>query len=298
MEELEISRLAKCEEVIDRGLHTFVDVGNALLEIRDSRLYRETYSTFEDYCKERWGWARNYANKLIASAEVVSNLGTIVPILPMAESQARPLTSLSPDIQREAWQQVIDTAPESGITARHVQAVVDEIQHKPHVLSNSGENEWYTPPKYIEAARRAMGSIDTDPASCELANSIVKAKVYFDIDDDGLSREWVGNVWLNPPYVQPLVSQFTAATIEKYLAGEINQACVLVNNATETNFFQYMLQYCSAICFPSGRIRYIDKNGEQANSPLQGQAILYFGNAPEEFTYSFKDIGGILYANR
>lgn len=47
---------------------------------------RRKCGTFEDYCNDRWGMARNYANKMIAAAEVVGNLGTIVPILPAAET--------------------------------------------------------------------------------------------------------------------------------------------------------------------------------------------------------------------
>src|SRR2546430_17584816 len=61
-------------------------------------------------------------------------------------------------------------------------------------------NEWYTPSKYIETAREVLGSIDLDPASCELANRTVKADKYYTKEDDGLSKEWHGNVWLNPPY--------------------------------------------------------------------------------------------------
>lgn len=76
----EFARLADCESKIERGIAVFLEVGNALLEIRDSRLYRQQFSTFEDYCKERWGFARNYANKVIAATEVVANLGTNVPL--------------------------------------------------------------------------------------------------------------------------------------------------------------------------------------------------------------------------
>ncbi len=58
-------RLLECERVIERGLNTFVEVGAALLEIRDGRLYKNDYSTFEDYCRERWGFTRMRATQLI-----------------------------------------------------------------------------------------------------------------------------------------------------------------------------------------------------------------------------------------
>jgi hypothetical protein len=61
-------------------------------DLADARLYRLSHDTFEDYCRERWGMARNYANKMVAAAEVVANLGTNVPKLPVTESQARPRT--------------------------------------------------------------------------------------------------------------------------------------------------------------------------------------------------------------
>ena len=51
---LEICTLAECEDVINRGLATFVEVGNALLRIRDERLYRAEFGTFEAYCRQRW----------------------------------------------------------------------------------------------------------------------------------------------------------------------------------------------------------------------------------------------------
>lgn len=72
------------------------------MRIRDERLYRKDYPTFEDYCRGRWQFQRNYANKLIASAGVVKNLGTTVPA-PESERHLRPLTELPPEKQSEAW---------------------------------------------------------------------------------------------------------------------------------------------------------------------------------------------------
>ena len=64
----------------------------------------------------------------------------------------------------------------------------------------SGENEWYTPEKYVEAARKVLGKIDLDPASSKPANKIIKATKFYTLADDGLKQPWNGRLWLNPPY--------------------------------------------------------------------------------------------------
>lgn len=167
------------------------------------------------------------------------------------------------------------------------------VPRRPRVANNSGNNEWYTPPEYIKAAREVMGSIDTDPASCEYANRTVQTRQYFTAEDDGLAQKWSGNVWLNPPYSRDLIGRFAEVVTTKYAEGEINQAVVLVNNATETAWFQRMMDKATAICLPKRRIRFVDPAGNPSRAPLQGQAFIYFGDRPEVFARAFNRFGRV-----
>ena len=160
-----------------------------------------------------------------------------------------------------------------------------------HVSKNSGENEWYTPPEIIELARKSMGSIDLDPASSETAQNTVGASEYFTIEDDGLSQRWSGNVWLNPPYSSDLVGRFTTKLREELETGDVTQAVLLVNNATETTWFQSVGVACDAMCLLAGRVKFLDSTGEPAKTPLQGQAVLYFGRRSRTFCNQFSDVG-------
>lgn len=123
---IEQSELSRLESIIEKGQQTFVEVGAALMEIRDSGLYK-MHGTFEIYCKERWGYSRPRAYQLIESAKVKENLSTIVD-KPTHESQTRPLAHLEPEQQKEVWQKAVETAPNGRVTAEHVQDVVDEMQ--------------------------------------------------------------------------------------------------------------------------------------------------------------------------
>lgn len=123
----ESRRLKECERIIHRGLETFYEVGNALAEIRESRLYRIAYGSFEDYCRERWQMSRFYAHRLIDAAQVVDNL---LPIgnVPTSESQARELAPFDADVQKAVWHIALRTAPTDDegkpvLTAAHIKSV-------------------------------------------------------------------------------------------------------------------------------------------------------------------------------
>jgi len=287
----EQNELTEYESVIERGLKTFVEVGTALLAIREAKLYRLNYGTFEEYCQERWGMVRRQADRLISAAEVSENLRPI-GLIPTSESQARPLTQLAREEQPFVWQRAVESAPDGRVTAAHVQQVVDEYKElsKPHVSFNSGNNEWYTPAEYIEAARNVLGTIDLDPASSAEANTCVHARTYYTANDDGLQYPWLGNVWMNPPYASGLINQFVEKLAAHATTGDISNAIVLVNNATETEWFRQLINVATCVCFPQSRVKFWKPNGD-TGAPLQGQAIIYIGSKRDSFLKEFCKFG-------
>jgi hypothetical protein len=126
----ERNELERCEVVIRQGLETFIEVGQALMIIRDKRLYRSEFSTFDDYCRDMWGMAKSTAYQYIEASNVVENVRHGGQILPSTERQARPLTALQPEVQRQAWAEVVQQSQATGqpITAARVQEVASTFK--------------------------------------------------------------------------------------------------------------------------------------------------------------------------
>ena len=156
----------------------------------------------------------------------------------------------------------------------------------------TGDQESYTPALYIEAARSVMGSIDLDPASNDIAQEIVKAKVYFTPEDDGLQQEWQGNIFLNPPYSHPEIAKFVDKLLRELKDGQ--QAILLTNNNTDTAFFHKAARVASVLCFTKGRISFYKPDGITRTSPTNGQVFFYFGANKQRFIDFFKEFGILL----
>lgn len=117
----EASDLESHEIEIERDFKAFIRVGTALMDIRDRRLYRERYQTFEAYCAERWSLKRQRAYELMSAAGAAMAVSEISDI--QRESHAAELVGLSEEAQRDVWAAAVETAPNGKITASHVRAV-------------------------------------------------------------------------------------------------------------------------------------------------------------------------------
>jgi phage N-6-adenine-methyltransferase len=160
--------------------------------------------------------------------------------------------------------------------------------------SGTGENEWFTPAQYIEAARMVMGEIDLDPATSAKAQELIAAHNFYTKQDDGLRQEWHGRVWLNPPYAQPLIAEFISKFCAEWQAERITEAIVLTHNYTDTSWFHELAGPVEAICFTRGRVKFYDGATGKIAAPTQGQAFSYFGANVARFAEVFESIGFVV----
>ncbi|AWM07726.2 DNA N-6-adenine-methyltransferase [Bradyrhizobium symbiodeficiens] len=193
---------------------------------------------------------------------------------------------------RDAGEVVVNDAIKEALAAGRAPTKAD-IRRKVRGTQGTGETEWYTPAHIIHLARSALEVIDLDPASCARAQIAVKANAFFTKADNGLTRPWHGNVWLNPPYAQPYIEQFADKMVAELRAGRVKAAIMLTHNYTDTAWFQKLIPIASAICFTRGRIRFQAPDGRLA-SPTQGQALFYFGNRAERFAEVFSELGAVM----
>ena len=159
-------------------------------------------------------------------------------------------------------------------------------------LVASNENEWYTPAKYIDAARLVLGMIDLDPASCKRANKTVKAKTIYTADDESLHQAWTGRLWLNPPYGR-LAGEFIRRLTLEYEAGEVTAAIALVNaHCTDTDWFQPLWNY--TLCFTDHRIDFDSGGRAKQTSSTHGSVFAYLGPDTKAFRAAFAEFGAVV----
>lgn len=163
-------------------------------------------------------------------------------------------------------------------------------------IASSKSNEWYTPSRYIEAARAVMGSIELDPASCEVANRTVKASRYYTEEDNGLAYEWKAkSLWMNPPFGKTNnksnIGLFISKLLRAYKSGYIDQATVLVHSKSTDVWFRPLWDY--PICFADHHIQFHRPGGE-VKDQMFGVCFIYLGPNISSFAETFSQFGPVV----
>jgi len=110
------------ETAIKSGWKTFLEVGSAVAKIRDKKLYRNEYETFEEYLLNELGYSLPYAYSLIGSAEVNAQLSAIaeITVKPLNEAQFRELIPVPEAKRVAAWKSAVKLAGDKTVTAKIV----------------------------------------------------------------------------------------------------------------------------------------------------------------------------------
>ena len=156
---------------------------------------------------------------------------------------------------------------------------------------DSGNVEWFTPPNLIGLARQVLGQIDLDVASCEAANEVVRATRYFTREDDGLSQDWFGNVFMNHPYGRDN-RKWIAKLISEFNWGYCDSAICVTWAATSEVWFRPL--HSHAQCYLYGRQNFVPgKSGMKVSSPTKGICVTYLGTNRQAFASAFGALGAV-----
>lgn len=134
--------LAQCESTIQQHFETFKEAGAALQQIRELRLYRENFVSFDEYCRAKWDMTKTQANRIISASKVSEDLAKTLPkahevIEHLTESAVRPLTMLTPKARLQVMRRVVKETPTArAITAAHITQVAKELA--PDVFARRG----------------------------------------------------------------------------------------------------------------------------------------------------------------
>ena len=159
----ERGQLRADESIIERCKDSFFDMAFALKNIRDKRLYRAKYRTFEEYLADRWGFNRRYASMMITGAVAGAELRTVVTkragvvnVEPTSERQVRPIKTLPESQRKEAWDRAVRKAGGTVPSERQVREIVIEMKaSKTAILAEKGA--CHCPPMVdSEAAQRSL----------------------------------------------------------------------------------------------------------------------------------------------
>jgi len=135
--------LVQCEQDIEDSLASFYTVGRRLYEIKTKKLYRETHDSFPDYCQERFGFGKHYANRVIQAAGTVDNLKAVTigtTSIPTNEAQARTLNGLEPKEQVQVAAQVKSNVGDREPTTEDFEQAKQEVTGRTRTKKSAKSN--------------------------------------------------------------------------------------------------------------------------------------------------------------
>jgi ParB family chromosome partitioning protein len=160
-------------------------------------------------------------------------------------------------------------------------------------LNDSGE--WYTPYAIIDLVKQVLGHIDLDPASSPEANKQIGARKIYTIEDDGLSKTWIGNVFVNPPYTGGTPKWAAKFREQTLLYGTVKNGIILTNANFGYHWYNDLIYHSKiSTVVLKDLVEFIPADGQPATHAKRATSLCYYGNEHNLFNDVFKPFGKIL----
>ncbi len=164
-------------------------------------------------------------------------------------------------------------------------------QNRFYHRGESGTDEHYTPFDVVDAVVRCFGTIHLDPCSNSHDAPNIPAVKRFTREDDGLSRDWFGNVYVNFPFsaANAWVKKICLEADNPHVDGLI----VLAKSDNRTEWYAELIEKSLCYCEYRGCLRFGSPTGKQVSAPFP-VTLFYFGADVEGFFRSFSRIGWVV----
>lgn len=138
------------------------------------------------------------------------------------------------------------------------------------LMFSHNSNEWQTPRSLFDELNKEF-NFTLDPCSTHENH---KCEKYYTKEDDGLSKNWFGEVvFVNPPYGKQ-IGTWVKKCYEEYLKG--TKVVMLIPSRTDTKFFHQYIWKIADIRFIKGRLKFVNPNIEKQNSaPFPSMIVIY-----------------------
>jgi site-specific DNA-methyltransferase (adenine-specific) len=111
-----------------------------------------------------------------------------------------------------------------------------------------------------------------DTGSWMLDPGNAKCPIYFTKEDDGLSQQWFGRVWMNPPYTKGQVGVWIQKLLKELVVGRITLGVALTAARPDTAWFQVVASYANEIRFLKGRLTF---EGQSNAAPFPSVVLVF-----------------------
>lgn len=133
-------------------------------------------------------------------------------------------------------------------------------------LFSSERDDWETPRDLFDALDRRF-QFDLDPCATHQNH---KTERYFTVEDDGLSQDWDGRVFMNPPYGREI-----SKWIEKAYTESMKPHCQIVVGLiparTDTKYWHSFVMKATFILFIKGRVHF----SEGGSAPFPSAIVVW-----------------------